>query len=99
RALSSSLCPYTTLFRSPLQGKGEQALAALQREVAFYLLDALRDAGRNFDAKGPFWRPFLKDGQLPADKKTEIETKLSELNELVRSEEHTSALQSRGNLV
>lgn len=73
----------------PLQGKGEQALAALQREVAFYLLDALRDAGRNFDAKGPFWRPFLKDGQLPADKKTEIETKLSELNELVVSSHGT----------
>lgn len=69
----------------PLQGKGEQALSALQREVAFYLLDALRDAGRNFDAKGPFWRPFLKDGHLPADKKTEIETKLGELNDLVVS--------------
>lgn len=73
----------------PLQGKGEQALGALQREVAFYLLDALRDAGRNFDAKGPFWRPFLKDGQLPADKKAEIETKLSELNELVVSSHGT----------
>lgn len=73
----------------PLQGKGEQALSSLQREVAFYLLDALRDAGRNFDAKGPFWRPFLKDGQLPADKKTEIETKLSELNVLVVSSHGT----------
>lgn len=73
----------------PLRGKSEQALSALQREVAFYLLDALRDAGRNFDAKGPFWRPFLKDGQLPADKKTEIEMKLSELNELVVSSHAT----------
>ena len=73
----------------PLQGKGEQALGALQREVAFYLLDALRDAGRNFDPKGPFWRPFLKDGHLPADKKTEIETKLIELNDLVVSSHGT----------
>jgi putative ATP-dependent endonuclease of OLD family len=73
----------------PLQGKGEQALSALQREVPFYLLDALRDAGKNFDPKGPFWRPFLKDGQLPADKKTEIETKLSELNDLVVSSHGT----------
>lgn len=72
-----------------LQGKGEQALGALQREVAFYLLDALRDAGRNFDPKGPFWRPFLKDGHLPTDKKTEIETKLSELNDLVVSSHGT----------
>lgn len=73
----------------PLPGKGEQALGTLQREVAFYLLDALRDAGKNFDAKGPFWRPFLKDGQLSADKKIEIETKLSELNELVVSSHGT----------
>jgi putative ATP-dependent endonuclease of OLD family len=73
----------------PLQDKGEQALGALQREVAFYLLDALRDAGKNFDPKGPFWRPFLKDGQLPADKKEEIERKLSELNELVVSSHGT----------
>lgn len=70
---------------TPLPGKGEQALNALQREVAFFLLDALRDAGRNFDAKGPFWRPFLKDGQLPPETKTEIESKLKELNEIVVS--------------
>lgn len=67
----------------PLQGKNEAHLGVLQREIAFYLLDALRDAGRNFDAKGPFWRPFLKDSQLPPEKKAEIETKLKEVNELV----------------
>jgi putative ATP-dependent endonuclease of the OLD family len=66
-----------------LPGKTEAALGTLQREVAFYLLDAIRDAGRNFDAKGPFWRPFLKEGQLSAEKKAEIETKLKEVNELV----------------
>lgn len=80
---------FLNLEGQPLQGKGEQALGALQREVAFYLLDALRDAGRNFDAKGPFWRPFLKDGHLPADKKTEIETRLGELNDLVVSSHGT----------
>lgn len=67
----------------PTPSKSEVHLAVLQREVAFFLLDALRDAGRNFDAKGPFWRPFLKDSQLPPEKKTEIETKLKEVNELV----------------
>jgi putative ATP-dependent endonuclease of the OLD family len=72
-----------------LPGKTESALSSLQREVTFYLLDALRDAGRNFDAKGPFWRPFLKDGQLPADKKAEIEAKLNEVNELVVSSHGT----------
>lgn len=67
----------------PLPGKSEAHLGVLQREVAFFLLDALRDAGRNFDARGPFWRPFLRDGQLPPAKKAEIETKLTELNDLV----------------
>ncbi len=74
---------------APLPGKTEAALSSLQREVAFYLLDALRDAGRNFDAKGPFWRPFLKDAQLPAEKKTEIEARLSEVNDLVVSSHAT----------
>lgn len=74
---------------APLPGRGDAAFGALQREVAFYLLDALRDAGRNFDAKGPFWRPFLKDGQLAPQQKTEIETKLKELNDLVVSSHGT----------
>lgn len=67
----------------PLPSKSEVHLAVLQREISFFLLDALRDAGRNFDAKGPFWRPFLKDGQIPADKKAEVETMLREVNDLV----------------
>ena len=46
-------------------------------------LAALRDAARHFDAKGPYWRPFLKDGQLSPEKRVEIETKLREVNDLV----------------
>ena len=67
----------------PLPNTSEAQLGVLQWEVAFFLLDALRDAGRNFDAKGPFWRPFLKDSQLPLDKKAEIEAKLKDVNDLV----------------
>lgn len=81
----------------PLPGKTDSALGALQREVAFYLLDALRDAGRNFDAKGPFWRPFLKDGQLSAEEKAEIEAKLKEVNDLVVAS-HGSFDQARARL-
>lgn len=61
----------------------ETALGTLQREVAFFYLTALRDAARHFDAKGPFWRPFLKDSQLSPEKKAEIEQKLREINDLV----------------
>ena len=81
----------------PLPSKSEAHLGVLQREVAFYLLDALRDAGRNFDAKGPFWRPFLKDSQLPPAKKAEIEAKLKEVNDLVVTS-HGSFEQARDRL-
>jgi putative ATP-dependent endonuclease of OLD family len=75
----------------PLPSKSEAHLAVLQREVAFFLLDALRDAGRNFDAKGPFWRPFLKDSQLPPEKKAEIETKLKEVLRSTLTKPHALA--------
>lgn len=74
---------FLNLEREPLTGVGDRALADLQREVSYYYLPALRDAARHFDARGPFWRPFLKDSQLPADKKAEIEEKLREVNDLV----------------
>lgn len=80
-----------------LPSRSEAHLGVLQREVAFFLLDALRDAGRNFDAKGPFWRPFLKDSQLPPEKKAEIEAKLKEVNDLVVTS-HGSFEQARERL-
>lgn len=61
------------------------ALSRLQAEIRYFYLTALRDAGRHFDARGPFWRPFLKDSQLSPDRKAEIEDKLREVNELVVS--------------
>lgn len=81
----------------PLTGVSETALATLQREVAFFYLTALRDAARHFDAKGPFWRPFLKDSQLTPEKKAEIEAKLHEINNLVVAS-HTSFDQARDRL-
>ena len=67
---------------------GECAGHAAAR-VAYFYLAALRDAAHHFDAKGPFWRPFLKDSQLPAEKKAEIEQKLREVNDIVVAS-HTS---------
>jgi putative ATP-dependent endonuclease of OLD family len=74
---------FLTIDGQPLPAVPENALSAVQREVAYFYLGALRDAAKHFDAKGPFWRPFLKDNQLPAEKKDEIERKLRELNDLV----------------
>ena len=80
---------FLNLDGKPLTAVSEAALRALQREVAFFYLSALRDAARHFDAKGPFWRPFLKDSQLSDVRKAEVEKKLRELNELIVSS-HTS---------
>ena len=62
-----------------------RALTSLQQEVSYFYLTALRDAARHFDARGPFWRPFLRDSQLSSSKKAEIESKLREVNELIVS--------------
>jgi putative ATP-dependent endonuclease of OLD family len=88
---------FRNLKGQALTGVSDMALGVLQREVAYFYLAALREAARHFDAKGPFWRPFLKDSQLPAAKKEEIERKLKELNDLVVSS-HTSFEQARDRL-
>ena len=74
---------FLNLDRQPFTRVPQMALGTLQREIAFFYLTALRDAARHFDAKGPFWRPFLKDSQLAPEQKAEIEQKLSEINELI----------------
>ena len=76
---------FLNLEGEPLPRVGERALAALQQEVRYFYLQALRDAHRHFGDKGPFWQPFLKDTQLPDEKKAEIESKLREVNDLVVS--------------
>ena len=88
---------FLNLDRRPLTAASETALTALQREIAFFYLSALRDAAHHFDAKGPFWRPFLKDSQLSSEKKAEIEQKLLEINDLVVAS-HTSFEQARNRL-
>ena len=58
-------------------------LSALQAEVSCFYLSALRDAGKHFDPKGPFWRAFLKGSALSKDAKAEIDQKLQEVNQLI----------------
>ena len=69
----------------PLSDVTDSAVNLLQSEVSYYYLAALRDAARHFDAKGTFWRPFLKESQLTEEKRKEIEKKLSDVNELIIS--------------
>lgn len=50
---------FLNLDGQPLTGISETALGTLQQEVVYFYLGALRDAAHHFDARGPFWRPFL----------------------------------------
>lgn len=63
----------------------DSVLFTFQNEVPYYYLAALRDATKHFDAKGDFWRPFLKESQLTPEARTEIENKLAEVNDLIIS--------------
>ena len=88
---------FLNLDGNPLTGVSGTALATLQRETPFFYLTALRDAAHHFDAKGSFWRPFLKDSQLAPEKKAEMEQKLKEINALVVAS-HASFQQVRDRL-
>ena len=81
----SHLWSFLDLKGDPLSRARSRALSVLQDEIRYYYLTALRDAGRHFDAKGPFWRPFLQNSELSVEKKLEIEEKLQEVNNLVVS--------------
>ena len=65
------------------------ALSVFHNEVSYFYLPALRDASKQFDPKGPFWKPFLTESQLPIEKRSEIEEKLLEANNLIISS-HTN---------
>ncbi len=76
---------FLDLEEKPLERASSQSLTSLRDVLRFYYLNALRDAARHFDPKGPFWRPFLQDSKLSIDRKAEIEAKLQEVNDLVVS--------------
>jgi len=76
---------FRNLTGNALTSATDSALLIFQNEVPYYYLAALRDATKHFDAKGTFWRPFLKESQLEPEMRTEIENKLAEVNDLIIS--------------
>ena len=61
------------------------ALREIRQEVQIHYLSTLRDAARNFGARGEFWRPFLRDSQLSDEKRSEILQELQAINDLIVS--------------
>lgn len=85
----------------PLASKSKARLAALQQLRPMFYLSALRDAGKEFSRTSQFWSPFIKNSQIDAAKKAEIEAQLQEINaEIIEAHgtfksvrEHLSKLQ------
>lgn len=65
----------------PLAGRSQSRLTALQQLRPLFYLSALRDAGKEFSKTSQFWSPFVKNSQIDATKKTEIEDQLQAINE------------------
>jgi len=82
---------FQNLDGAQLTNVPDTALVMLQNEVSYYYLAALREATRHFDAKGVFWRPFLKESQLSAETRSKIEEKLADVNQLIISSHGTFA--------
>src|SRR5207244_8111966 len=89
-ATVATLCPYTTLFRSPCRrdGRSEGDVASAGHAVAD--IDTLQIGSQAGDDVGP----FAVEGQ-PADSRSQAEF----VEAFARSEEHTSELQSPDHLV
>lgn len=73
------------------------SLSALQGLAPIFHLTTLRDAQSNFGARGKFWRPFLSEGGIPAERRAEIITALQGVNDLV-IQHHQTLGQVRGRL-
>src|SRR5205085_10243306 len=92
---TSTLFPYTTLFRSSIMTKSFFV-------VVPYSNTALRKDTGSF--KGLFGRKSAAEAKLAGEadfeeKRSQLEERVSVIQQGLRSEEHTSELQSQSNLV
>src|SRR5690606_39297792 len=96
---TSTLCPYTTLFRSP-EGIRDLCVTALgsSREDQRLLEESVRGIIRR---KSEWQGPQVAQHKIEEAESQlqELEAKLARIERDLRSEEHTSELQSRENLV
>ena len=65
---------------NPLPAKNRARLGVLQKIRPLFYLSALRDASKEFSRTSQFWSPFVKNSQIDAIKKAEIEEQLQAIN-------------------
>ncbi|MDR2344798.1 MAG: DUF2813 domain-containing protein [Planctomycetaceae bacterium] len=66
-----------------ISGLRDTILTEFHNTISYFYLGALRDAAKQFDAKGTFWRPFLKSAQINPETQQKIEQQLDEINSLI----------------
>lgn len=68
----------------PLQkARNPRYLILLQQFIPVFYLAALRDAAQEFNARSPFWKPFVRSLNVTPEKQRELENALSALNQQV----------------
>ncbi len=55
-------------------------LSKLQNLIPVFYLSAMRDAAREFQSRGRYWSPFLRDAPIQSGIRAELEQQLTELN-------------------
>jgi putative ATP-dependent endonuclease of the OLD family len=65
---------------NPLPNKNRGRLNTLQQIRPLFYLSALRDASKEFSRSAQFWSPFIKNSQMDAATKLEIEGQLQAIN-------------------
>ena len=66
---------------APMQVATPALLAAVRRSLPVHFLSALRDAGKHFAVRGPFWREFLSSTDLADTDREMFEAELAGLNQ------------------
>ncbi len=66
---------------NPMKPAAAVHMAALRRTAPVHFLSALRDAGKHFASRGPFWREFLAAKDLSQADREDFEKELGELNQ------------------
>ena len=67
----------------PYRATPPYSVRNLQGLVPFFYLKSLRDAAQEFNARSAFWKPFVRAFETDDDGKKELESRLSDINDLI----------------
>lgn len=74
---------FLDLNNNPLAAKTRRLLQELQQLAPVFFLTAIRDAGKQFEARSQFWGAFVRNLQLDETKRKELEDQIEAINKAV----------------